>query len=386
VIDASAFVGMLQRGGISFASGVPCSYLGSLIAELSTAPQIRLLNAANEGEAVAACAGAALAGRGALAFMQNSGLGNAVSPLASLVEPFRIPLLLVVSQRGDPRHGDEPQHRLMGAITGALLDLLEIPWEPLPAQPSELEAAFAQAQHALKSSGRPFAWVVGADGFASTGRSWDSERAAPHRAPPVARIDDGALPSRSAALARIVSHTPEDRAVAIASTGYTSRELYACADRASHFYMVGSMGCASALGLGLSCARPDIAVAVVEGDGSALMRLGSFAMLGAQAGPNLVHVVLDNAVHESTGAQPSLSAGVRFAEIARASGYGFAAEGDSLAVLDGVFAARPAAGPRFAHLRIRRGSRASLPRPHMSPEAVRERFARHVDALRPGRA
>jgi phosphonopyruvate decarboxylase len=388
VIDPRTFVDSLRRHGVSFVSGVPCSYLGALLAELSAQREVQVLNAANEGEAVAACAGAALAGCGALAFMQNSGLGNAVSPLSSLAEPFRIPLLLVVTLRGEPQRSDEPQHRLMGAITGNLLDLLEIPWEPLPSRSDDVDAALARAQQHMKSTGRPFAWIAPADGFESTGRPWGvPDRTVPRTAPAVVELlrgrAAGMLPSRADALELVVRRTPEDRALVIGSTGYTSRELYACADRANHFYMVGSMGCASALGLGLACARPDVEVVVVEGDGSALMRLGSFAMIGAQAGRNLVHVVLDNAVHESTGAQPSLSPGVRFAEIARASGYGFAVEGDSLDVLDAVFAARPLAGPRFAHLRIRRGTRAALPRPHASPEALRQRFARHLDALRP---
>ena len=386
MIAPGAFVSLLRRRLVSFVSGVPCSYLGPLLVELDGVQGIDVVHAANEGEAVAACAGAALGRRRSLAFMQNSGLGNAVSPLASLTSTFRIPMLLLVTWRGGRPGGDEPQHRLMGDITPRLLDLLEIPHEPLPDELVAVEDALDRADHHMTVEGRPYALIVGPDTFRPSMRG-DRDPAAPRRSrsTPIERLgvgDSAARPTRADALARIIRSTPPKRSVVLSSTGYTSRELYAWTDRPSHFYMVGSMGCTAALGLGLAVARPDVHVVVVEGDGSALMRLSGLPMVGAIAPRNLVHIVLDNQVHESTGAQPTLSPSVGFADIAHASGYGLAVEGDRLEVLDAVLGARQADGARFAHLRIRPGTSGSLPRPLVTPEQVRERFERHLDGLR----
>ncbi len=116
-------------------------------------------------------------------------------------------------------------------------------------------------------------------------------------------------------LRRIVAATDDAHTAVIATTGYTGRELFALADRPGHFYMVGSMGCAPALGLGLSLARPDLRVVVIDGDGAALMRMGNFASVGAHGRGNLLHILLDNQVHESTGGQATLSPGVDFSAV-----------------------------------------------------------------------
>jgi phosphonopyruvate decarboxylase len=165
----------------------------------------------------------------------------------------------------------------------------------------------------------------------------------------------------------------------IATTGYTSRELCALHDRPNQLYMVGSMGCASGLGLGLACVRPQLRVVVVDGDGAVLMRLSNLATVGGFGGPNLIHVVLDNQMHESTGGQATLSGGVALADVALACGYVRALEGDDLGVLDAVLGADPAEGPSFARLCIRPGTLQELPRPALSPEQVRERFVAHLN-------
>jgi phosphonopyruvate decarboxylase len=142
--------------------------------------------------------------------------------------------------------------------------------------------------------------------------------------------------------------------------------------------MVGSMGCASSLGLGLSLARPDLTVLVIDGDGAALMRLGNFATIGTYARSNLIHLVLDNEAHDSTGAQATVSAGVSFARIAQACGYGLALEGDNLALLDTLFAAPAHGRPRFGHLKICTGTLADLPRPSLTPDQALNRFMAHI--------
>jgi phosphonopyruvate decarboxylase len=187
--------------------------------------------------------------------------------------------------------------------------------------------------------------------------------------------------ARADVLRRIIERTPEHKSVVIATTGYTSRELLALADRPNQLYMVGSMGCAPALGLGLSLTRPDLTVLVVDGDGAALMRLGNFATLSAYAGTNLVHLLLDNECHESTGAQTTVSAGISFVQIASGCGYPVTIQGDSLDVIDAAFSAsEDIEGPRFAHLKIRQGVTGTFPRPTLSPEQVRQRLMNHIGA------
>jgi phosphonopyruvate decarboxylase len=169
--------------------------------------------------------------------------------------------------------------------------------------------------------------------------------------------------------------------VVIATTGYTGRELYACADRDNHFYMVGSMGCASSLGLGLAMTRPDLHVVVVDGDGAALMRMGNMATLGAYAPGNLTHILLDNEAHDSTGAQATVAAGVDFAAIAAACGYAEVNRGAEISSLTETLKAKPARGPRFLHMKIKTGTIDKLPRPSIAPAAVLERLGHCINAL-----
>jgi phosphonopyruvate decarboxylase len=184
--------------------------------------------------------------------------------------------------------------------------------------------------------------------------------------------------TRAEALARVIAGTADPCTIVIATTGYTGRELYALADRANHLYVVGSMGCASALGLGLACARPDLRVVVVDGDGAALMRMGNLATIGAYAASNFVHLLLDNEVHESTGGQATVSANVDFAGVARACGYASAHAGNSLDLIDALLDAGPRGGPCFGHLKILSGTRKDLPRPAISPPQALARLCAHI--------
>ena len=165
----------------------------------------------------------------------------------------------------------------------------------------------------------------------------------------------------------------------LATTGYTGRELYALADRDNQLYMVGSMGCVSSLGLGLALARPDKDVIILDGDGAALMRMGNLATVGSYGGGNLVHILLDNGVHESTGAQATVSRNVDFAAVAAACGYGLSLGGGDPALIDRLFAADKGDRPRFCHIRIRPGTLDALPRPAMSPPEVVRRLMQHLE-------
>jgi len=390
VIEAKEFVERARGRGFALWTGVPCSFLTPLIDFAIGHPELRWVASANEGDAVATAAGAVLGGERGVAMMQNSGLGNAVNPLASLTHTLRIPVLLIVTLRGDPALRDEPQHELMGAITERILEDLLIPWEYFPTEPALIEPALARACAWLDDARRPYAFVMrkgsvsahGAESFRPLpiGRAAASVARRGRSRPP------GERPGRAQALRRIVLCTPEDDSLLIATTGYTGRELSAIADRPNQLYVVGSMGCASSLALGISLARDGLRVVVVDGDGAALMRMGNFATLGSYGGDQLVHIVLDNEVHESTGGQPTVSRAISFAGIAAACGYGLALEGDDLGILDELFASEGIRGPRFAALKIRAGTDGELPRPKLSPEQVSVRFREHLRRIDAARA
>jgi len=384
MIDAGELIERTREQGFGLWTGVPCSYLTPLINCAIAHPALRWVTAANEGDAIATAAGAALAGQRGVAIMQNSGLGNAVNPLASLTYTLRIPVLLIVTLRGDPELRDEPQHELMGTITERMLGELRVPCERFPREPAALGPALERALKHMAETSRPYAFVLRKGDVGWKGRpdaNAPAGRTATRVEPRPRDAASAAEPTRAQALRRIVAATPEDSSAVIATTGYTGRELAAIADRANQLYMVGSMGCASSLALGVALARPRLRVVAIDGDGAALMRMGNFATLGAYGGDNLVHIVLDNGVHESTGSQPTVSRALSFAGIAAACGYGLALEGDSLDALDELFAARAVRGPRFAALRIRPGVDPEPPRPQLGPEQVRARFAEHLRKL-----
>jgi len=167
--------------------------------------------------------------------------------------------------------------------------------------------------------------------------------------------------------------------VVIATTGYTGRELYACGDRDNQIYMVGSMGCASSVGLGLAIARPDRRVIVIDGDGAALMHLGALCTIGAQRPENLLHIVLDNGVHESTGGQVTVSDAVDFCGLAASSGYSTTVStADPSEMAERV--ATIGKGLHFVHAPIKPGIPHDLPRPRTSPSEVALRLRKFLVA------
>ena len=186
--------------------------------------------------------------------------------------------------------------------------------------------------------------------------------------------------SRASVLQTVIEYTADARHVIIATTGFTGRELYALADRPNQLYMVGSMGCASSLGLGLSLARPDLTVTIIDGDGAALMRMGNFATIGAYGGGNLIHLLLDNEAHDSTGAQSTVSASVSFAEVAAGCGYACAYQGNGAELLPALYGNLSGDGPRFGQLKISTGTIDSLPRPAIQPADVCSRLMTHIGA------
>ena len=372
MITAADFLAAATHQGFDFYTGVPCSFLTPLINGVLSRPSLAYVGAASEGEAVAIAAGAWLAGRKTVVMCQNSGLGNAVNPLTSLNAPFRIPTLLITTWRGQPGIKDEPQHVLMGQITQKLLSTIDVEHADFPTTEEALPAALRHASARMAERDLPYALVMAQGSVRDDGLDLPPQR----RSEPGRREDygtGGERPGRAAVLERFLALVDPAAAV-VATTGKCGRELFTLADRPQHLYQVGSMGCASGMGLGvaLNVSRP---VVVLDGDGAALMKLGSFATIGAYAPAGLIHIVLDNGVHDSTGGQPTVSNTVDFAAVALACGYRHAMSCDTL---DGFAAAyRSAAGgpkPALIHARIAAGSMEKLGRPTVAPEDVARRF------------
>jgi len=378
VIEASQFVRPARQLGFDFWAAVPCSFLTPFINYTIGDKELTYISSANEGDAVAAATGAALGGHRSVAMMQNSGLGNAVSPLTSLNHVFRIPVLLIITLRGEPGKPDEPQHELMGQITPGLLETMRIPWSWFPDREEAVEEVLQTAVSHMDSTGRPYAFIM------------KRGMVAPYSLPPVADFTKSegeyesspssmgsVTPSRHDVLRQLVNGTDVENTVLIASTGFNGRELYALDDRPNQLYMVGSMGCTASLGLGLSLVRPDKKIIVIDGDGATLMRMGNLATVGACGGENFYHLLLDNHVHESTGGQATVSSAIDFPAVADACGYRnvFSATTGHGHIADFLQAEAPA----FMHIETRKGVRDGLPRPSIKPADVARRLMQHLD-------
>lgn len=373
MISADEFLGPAAGAGFDFFTGVPCSLLTPLINRVIADDSLAYVPAASEGEAVGIAAGAWLAGRKTVVMCQNSGLGNTVNPLTSLNFPFRIPTLLIVTWRGAPGLNDEPQHELMGEVTQSLLDVIRVPHAPFPTDLGQVAQVLARAESEMERTGLPFALIMEKGDVASEELNVPAAVSRPRARLSDLRAGEGEAPARFDVLQRLLASLPDEAAV-VATTGKCGRELFTLADRPQHLYQVGSMGCASATGLGvaLNARRP---VVVLDGDGAALMKMGAMATIGAMAPSNLIHLVLDNGTYDSTGGQPTVSPHVDFAALGVACGYGGAFSCDSLEGLERALGqALSGGGPHFIHMPVAPGSRSALGRPTVKPPEVALRF------------
>lgn len=364
MLETADFGKNLKDRGFDFYSGVPCSFLKDLINYAVN--ECEYVMAANEGDAVAICAGAQTAGRKTVVLMQNSGLGNAVSPLTSLNAIFRIPVLGFVSLRGESGLADEPQHELMGVITDTLLTAMKVDWAVLSDDGARAAAQLEEAE-AVLAQGRPFFFIVKKGTFSKV--SLRPEKKLPA---------NETLPGRTSML-RAAADASSPRTVLAATTGFTGRELYTLGDLDRNFYMVGSLGCLSSYALGLSLAAPDRGVVAFDGDGSLLMRTGSLAVNAAYKPARLMHILLDNGAHESTGGQFTVSGGVDWPAAARAFGYPKVVSVSSPAELAAVVADwEKSGGLVFVHAKIRQGAPEDLGRPKTKPYEVAARLMQFI--------
>ncbi|NQV55100.1 MAG: phosphonopyruvate decarboxylase [Rhodospirillales bacterium] len=372
MIEADDFIVPASERGYNFYTGVPCSFLTPFINRTISSDLTDYVGAASEGEAVAIAAGAWLAGRKTVVMCQNSGLGNCVNPITSLNFPFRIPTLLITTWRGQPGVSDEPQHELMSQITQSLMELIRVRCLTFPRSKDGVAPILDAAEKVMDESGLPFGLIMEKGAVADAALEQAVEEI-PEGGILEDRVSGDGATTRYQTLEALLGEA-DDTAAIIATTGKCGRELFTISDRKQHLYQVGSMGCASGMGLGVAL-NSNNKVIVLDGDGAALMKLGALATIGAYHPKNLIHIVLDNGSHDSTGGQATVSPKVDFAGVAASCGYQTAWTCDDLAGFkEAMAAANSSDGPHFIRMMIGPGSIDNLGRPTVSPAEVALRF------------
>jgi len=385
VIPGREFAARLRVHGFDFFTGVPCSLIEDLIAVLERGEHGPYVTAVREDAAVGVAAGAWFGGRSPVVLMQNSGLGTSLNALASLSMMYGLPALVVVTWRGHAGK-DAPEHILTGEITPKLLDLLRIPFRILAAD--SLDSDLAWAAREMRARMQPVALIVppqvvetGATLAGAPGPTRDPDQEgvpSGARGPSQRRADVSEGPLAPTAMSRLTALGIALKAIGEApvlhANGYICRESFSVADRPQSFYMIGSMGLAPAIALGLALARPKRRTVVFDGDGNLLMNLGILPMIGAQRPPGLLHLVFDNEVYGSTGNQSSLSRAVRLDRLAAAAGFASAAAVTEPAGLEiALRAALAAPGPHFVLVKVTT-EESEVPRIPYTPAALRDRF------------
>ncbi len=317
--------------GADFYTGVPDSQLKALCNYLMSKYGIDSKHhviAANEGNCVALAAGYHLAtGKIPVVYLQNSGEGNIINPVASLLNDkvYAIPVIFIIGWRGEPGGHDEPQHIYQGEVTVKLLEDMDIATFVINKDTTENEVLDAmKGFQKILELGKNVAFVV------RKGALTDA---------PNVEYKNGNLMVREEIIRHIVEVSGEDPI--ISTTGKASRELFEIreANGQSHkydFLTVGSMGHASSIALGVAINKPDCRIWCIDGDGAVLMHMGSMAVLGANKPSNLIHVLINNGAHETVGGMPTVAACIDFVSIAKACGYSYAVSVDNFDDLDSV--------------------------------------------------
>ncbi|MCB9060185.1 MAG: phosphonopyruvate decarboxylase [Halobacteriovoraceae bacterium] len=377
MILASDFLRECKKREITLFTGTPCSYLKPFINSVIDDSELDFVEVTNEGDAVAIAAGAYLGNRKSIIMFQNSGLGNAVNPLTSLAYTMKVPFIGIVTLRGEPDGpSDEPQHDLMGQITTKLLEEMDIPWSYFPTEENAISRYLDEAESFCEKINRPYFFVMKKDSVKSYElKSSESSEVLINRQVNIKSTCTSTKSfTRSQALECIIKHTKNQFPV-IATTGKTGRELYELSNLENHLYMVGSMGCALPIGLGIALSNWKEKIIVIDGDGALLMRLGNMALAGQLNLSNIIHILLDNGVHDSTGGQKTYSELIDFCKIAQGCGYENIKEVDQIEDFDSNLAESIQLSKlTFIRFHIKKGSPKDLGRPTERPFEIYQRL------------
>ena len=365
MIRPEFFIEKLRENGIDCFAGVPDSLLKNICAYITDHfdAQHNII-AANEGAAVGLAAGHYLAtGQPACVYMQNSGEGNIINPLASLTDPevYNIPVLLLIGWRGRPGVHDEPQHVKQGKVTTGLLNTMGINFDVLSKEEDKAEKQIAKAIDALKKKD-VYALVIEKDTFED------------YKLQNVEKND--LTMSREEAIQTVAAALGEKDCI-VSTTGMISRELfeYRAAMNQGHerdFLTVGSMGHASQIALGIAMSKPDRKVWCFDGDGAAIMHMGSMAIVANKAPNNYIHVVFNNGAHDSVGGQPTVGLKIDLPAVAKAVGYKAAISVSSKEELEKELSTLNSqlstlGGPILLEVQVKKGNRKDLGRPTTTP-------------------
>lgn len=357
------FVKTLQEKQIDFFTGVPDSLLKSVCAYIqdNIAPENNII-AANEGAAIGLATGYYLATKKIpVVYMQNSGLGNTINPIASLVdkEVYNIPMLLLVGWRGEPGTKDEPQHVKQGKVTVPLLEALNIKNTILSSEENQFKEQLHIALKYIEDTNEPYAFIVKKDTF----EEYKLQNS----------LENNYTLSREDAIQTVVDCMGE-KDIVVSTTGMISRELfeYREAKKQGHqkdFLTVGSMGHASQIALGIALQKKHRKVFCFDGDGATLMHMGSLAITGSLKPKNFIHIIFNNGAHDSVGGQPTVGFNVNFPEIALSSGYTSANSVDNIHELKKTLTRinTNLNGPVLIEIKVKKGARKDLGRPTTTP-------------------
>ena len=342
--------------GADFYTGVPDSQLKALCNYLMDTygiDQKHHMIAANEGNCTALAAGYHLAtGKVPVVYMQNSGEGNIINPVASLLNDkvYAIPMIFIVGWRGEPGIHDEPQHIYQGEVTVKLLEDMDISTFIVGKETTDDEV------HVIR-------------------------KGALTDAPSVEYKNDNKM-VREEIIRHIVSVSGEDPIVS--TTGKASRELFEIreANKQSHkydFLTVGSMGHSSSIALGVAINKQDKKIWCIDGDGALLMHMGSMAVLGANKPKNMVHIVINNSAHETVGGMPTVAGQIDIVGVAKACGYPNAVCVDSFEALDAELAkAKSANELSLIEIKCSIGARDDLGRPTTTALENKQNFMENL--------
>lgn len=372
MIQPKDFIEKLRAGGIEFFAGVPDSLLKNLCAYITdNISRENNIIAANEGGAVGLAAGYHLAiGKTGCVYMQNSGEGNAVNPLLSLMDAdvYKMPLLLVIGWRGEPGVHDEPQHVKQGKVTLSLLETIGIPYSVLD---ENWEKQTDEALQVIKETNGIYALIVRKGTF----EDYKLQN----------QINQDWSLAREEAIKIVVDKLREDDII-VSTTGMISRELFEYREakgqgHAHDFLTVGSMGHASQIALGIALQKPNRRVIVFDGDGALLMHMGGLAIIGDYNPKNVVHIVFNNGAHDSVGGQPTVGQKINIETIAKAVGYQDVVSVDSQEAL--LFAMNHVNndiidGVSLININVRKGNRKDLGRPTTTPLQNKEAFMQNL--------
>lgn len=360
MIRPDFFYNTLASHGINFYAGVPDSLLKNLCAYITDhADDAHNIIAANEGGAMGLAAGHYLAtGQIPVVYMQNSGQGNIINPLASLTDPdvYNIPVLLVIGWRGKPGVHDEPQHGKQGKVTTGLLNVMGIDYTVLSKEEDKAEAQIKKAISYMQATRQCYALVIEKDTFESY---------------TLQNVETNELTMSREEAIQVVAAALGEKDAIISTTGMISRELfeYRTAMNQGHerdFLTVGSMGHASQIALGIALEKQDRTVWCFDGDGASIMHMGSMAIVANKAPKNYVHVVFNNGAHDSVGGQPTVGLQINLPAIAKAVGYKSVYSVSSKEELQQQLAHLDEA-PVFIEVKVKKGNRKDLGRPTTTP-------------------